>query len=256
MGGAVANHFDLLLGVSPDMPTTFQEAAPLFRSAVVAEADMGVFDGALFERVLADGLGERPMIRRGSLGLTVTREVVESWGVSPGEVWVQARSGSLWAELCEITHFSSPEGVPYHAIRGGRWTSTHVLGLERHLSKPVANGALVAVPVRDEVLFHQIEDEEFVDVTLAMVAHAVDSYLSDPLPVPCDLFWWDAGQLHRIATPRRGPVPVHPCEGVCGDDDAPRVEGGVNKLPGTGPPLGADRSGHHVVPDEEPLSEA
>lgn len=204
MGGAVANHFDLLLGVSPDMPTTFQEAAPLFRSAVVAEADMGVFDGALFERVLADGLGERLMIRRGSLGLTVTREVVESWGVSPGEVWAQARSGSLWAELCEITHFSSPEGVPYHAIRGGRWTSAHVLGLERHLSKPVANGALVAVPGRYEVLFHQIEDEEFVDVTLAMMAHAVDSYLSATLPVSCDLFWWDAGQLHRIATPAEG----------------------------------------------------
>lgn len=52
MGGAVANHFDLLLGVSPDMPTTFQEAAPLFRSAVVAEADMG-FSTVRFSNVFS-----------------------------------------------------------------------------------------------------------------------------------------------------------------------------------------------------------
>src|SRR5690606_9538448 len=135
---AVRSHFDTLLAVDPSMPATFDEAAPGLRAAAVAESDLGLFDGALMERPLVDGLGERLMLRRGPLGMTVTTEAVRRWRVDAPRVWERARSGSLW------------------------------------------------------------------DVALAMLRHAMSSYVESPLPVGCDLFWWDDGTLHRICTPAGG----------------------------------------------------
>lgn len=53
---------------------------------MIAESDMGLSDGALLERKLVDGLGERLKLRRGEVGMTVTREVVCSWGVAESDV--------------------------------------------------------------------------------------------------------------------------------------------------------------------------
>src|SRR5690606_37187569 len=73
--------------------------------------------------------------------------------------------------------------------------------LGRYLASYPNFGALVAVPTRDEVLVHQIRDEEFTDAALAMLSHAANSYVESPLPVGCDLFWWNEGNLSRICTP-------------------------------------------------------
>lgn len=198
---AVRNHFEVLLQASPEMPATFEEAASNLRSAVVAAADLGLFDGALMERPLTDGLGERLMLRRGELGMTVTTEVVESWDVPSHRVWNRARSGSLWDEPAERERFTVGDGVHYLAIRGGRWTSTRVLAIDRYLDPAPRYGALVAVPARDEILVHQIRDESFTDAALAMLSHTASSFVESPLPVGCDLFWWNRGELARICTP-------------------------------------------------------
>lgn len=200
--GFVQSHFDVLLSADPEMPTTFAEAAPGLRSAVVAEADLGWFDGAILERPLVDGLGERLMLRRGALGMTVTAEVVDGWGVDRRRVWDRARSGSLWDEPVQReTHAVAGGAARYFALQGGRWTSTRVLGLDRYLSGRPSFGALVAVPARDEVLVHQIRDESFTDAALAMLSHTATSFVESPLPVGCDLYWWNEGELARICTP-------------------------------------------------------
>lgn len=198
----VRSHFDVLASATPEMPATFEEAAPGLRSAVVAEADMGLFDGAILERPIVDGLGERLMLRRGLLGVTVTAEVVEGWGTDPAVVWDRARSGSLWDEPVErATHSVAGGAARYHSLRGGRWTSTRALALGRYLRGPHSFGALVTVPARDEVLVHQIADESFTDAALAMLSHTAASYVESPLPVGCDLYWWNEGRLARICTP-------------------------------------------------------
>ncbi|MFP3915379.1 MAG: hypothetical protein ACLFWM_10930 [Actinomycetota bacterium] len=200
--GYVRSHFDVLLSATPEMPSTFEEAAPNLRSAIIAEGDLGWFDGAILERPLVEGLGERLMLRRGSLGMTVTSEVVDRWGVAHEAVWDRARSGSLWDEPVEReSHLLAGGVVRYFSLRGGRWTSTRVLALDRYLDVHHPFGALVAVPARDEVLVHQIRDESFTDAALAVLSHAADSYLESPLPVGCDLFWWHDDRLARICTP-------------------------------------------------------
>lgn len=202
---AVRSHFDTLLAVDPSMPATFDEAAPGLRAAVVAESDLGLFDGALMERPLVDGLGERLMLRRGPLGMTVTTEAVRRWRVDAPRVWERARSGSLWDEPVHTERFRVGEGAAdYLAVRGGRWTSAHVLAIGRYVGPRHPYGALVAVPTRDEILVHHIRDESLTDVALAMLRHAMSSYVESPLPVGCDLFWWDDGTLHRICTPAGG----------------------------------------------------
>lgn len=198
---AVEDHFDVLLEASPEMPARFDEAAASLRSAVIAEADLGLFDGALMERPLTDGLGERLMLRRGMLGMTVTSEVVDGWGVPVERVWDRARSGSLWDEPVQRERFTVGVGVRYLAIRGGRWTSTRVLALDRYLDSDTRYGALVTLPARDEVLVHQIRDDSFTDAALAMLSHTAASYVESPLPIGCDLFWWNRGELARICTP-------------------------------------------------------
>lgn len=198
---AVTEHFDVLLQVDPEMPATFEEASPNLRSAVIAEADLGLFDGAIMERPLVDGLGERLMLRRGQLGMTVTAETVDGWGVDTEVVWARARDASLWDEPVERCSFRLGAGVEFSALRGGRWTSTRVLAMERHLDARVEYGALVSVPARDEILFHQIRDDRFTDAALAMMSHAATSYWESPLPIGCDLFWWNSGRLARICTP-------------------------------------------------------
>lgn len=197
----VRGHFEVLLSADPTMPASFEEAAPNLRSAVISEVDLGLFDGAIMERPLIEGLGERLMLRRGPLGMTVTAETVEGWDVNPAAVWARARDGALWDEAVHRRPFSVGELARYTAIRGGRWTSSQVLGLERHLSDRVEYGALVAVPARDEILVHQIRDRSFADAALAMLSHAMSSYVESPLPVGCDLYWWWEGGLARICTP-------------------------------------------------------
>ena len=200
---AVAHHFSLLLGADPDVPETFEEAAAGLRSAVVAEADLGLFEGALMERKLVDGLGERLMLKRGPLGITISADAVANWDTAPARVWAKARSGSLWDEPVERHEIRVGPRTRFGAIRGGRWTSTHVLAIDRNLKRPAPYGALVAVPARDEVLFHQIENESFADAALAMLSYAGSSYAESPLPIGCDLYWWSAHGLKRICRPGR-----------------------------------------------------
>ncbi|MGA7272063.1 MAG: hypothetical protein WB239_13410 [Acidimicrobiia bacterium] len=197
---ALESHFDLLLTVDPAQPERFEPAAPNLRSAVIAASDLGLFDGALMERPLVEGLGERLMLRKGPLAMTVTTEVVDGWQVDPGLVWDKARDGSLWDEPAERIGFQSAS-AGFTAVRGGRWTSTRVLAMERYVDPTSPYGALVAVPARDEVLYHRIEGRSFTDAALAMLEHAAASFLASPLPVGCDLFWWRSGRLWRICRP-------------------------------------------------------
>lgn len=196
----VRSHFELLLAADHEMPPTFAAAAAGLRSAVVAAVDLGLFEGAIMERPLVDGLGERLMLRRGALGLTVTEETVHGWLTDVDEVWAAARQNALWDEPVHREEFRIGS-TRYSAIRGGRWTSTRVLDLDRYLDRRLDFGALVAVPARDEVLIHQIRDEGFTDAALAMLSHTVDAYVEAPLPVGCDLYWWSGSELARICTP-------------------------------------------------------
>lgn len=197
---ALESHFDLLLAVDPTQPDRFEAAAPNLRSAVIAASDLGLFEGALMERPLVDGLGERLMLRRGPLAMTVTNAVVDGWDVDPERVWHKARQGSLWDEPAERFGLRSGS-VGFTAVRGGRWTSARVLAMDRYADPHSRFGALVAVPARDEILYHRIEGRAFADAALAMLEHVANSYLSSPLPVGCDLFWWRSGRLWRICRP-------------------------------------------------------
>lgn len=197
----VDSHFDTLLTADPTMPVSFEEASLNLRSAVIAEADMGLFDGAIMERPLVDGLGERLMLRRGALGMTITRGAFESWETDEDLVWKTARDRALLDEPVHTVTFRVDRGIRYMAVRGGRWTSTRAVAIEGVLGGEPEYGALVAVPARDEILVHRIRDEGFTDATLAMLSHAVTSYVESPLPVGCDLFWWADGRLARICTP-------------------------------------------------------
>ncbi|CAN5823864.1 hypothetical protein BH23ACT5_BH23ACT5_01060 [soil metagenome] len=196
---AVSHHFELLAGIDPSMPETFAEARPNLRAAVVAAADLGWFEGATMERPLVDGLGERLMLRRGMLGMTVSSTVVDGWQVDEREVWAAGRDNALLDEPVEV--FPTRMGaVGYLTIRGGRWASSQVLGLDRHIGRH-DYGALVSIPARDEVLVHVIVDEAFVEAALAMLTAAASTFAAAPLPVGCDLYWWDDGSLWRICTP-------------------------------------------------------
>lgn len=198
----VGRHFDALRVARPQLPETFQEARPQLRSAVIAETDLGLFDGAIMERQLTDGLGERLMVKQGDLGVTVTTEVVAGWDVDDSRVWAQARQGSWLDEpvVVDVHRVGMVDGA-YLSIRGGRWTSTRVLDLDPYLQPRFDYGAIVAIPERGEVLVHQIRNESFTDVSLAMLSHTVHSFGEAPLPVGCDLFWWSGSELARICTP-------------------------------------------------------
>jgi hypothetical protein len=195
-GEAVRAHFRALDEVDPTMPESFSSARAGLRSAVVSEADLGMFDGALAERPLVDGLGERLMLKRGSFGLTVTTEVIEGWGVAPGEVWETARRNAMWDEPL------TPVRSALHlTLIGGSWTSTCAVDVSRFLEDGDDFGALLTVPSRHEVLVHTIRDETFMDAAVAMLSATAATFSSDPLPVSCDLFWWHDHRLHRICTP-------------------------------------------------------
>jgi hypothetical protein len=199
---AVSHHFGLLAEVDPAMPSSFVEARPNLRSAVVAEADLGWFEGAIMERPLVDGLGERLMLRRGMVGMTVSSQTVDSWQVDHGQVWAAGRDNALLDEPVEVCPTRVGD-VGYLTIRGGRWASSQVLGLDRHLGS-LAYGALVAVPSRSEVLVHAIVDQGFVEAALAMLTTAASTFAAAPLPIGCDLFWWGDDALWRICTPGSG----------------------------------------------------
>lgn len=197
---AVDLHFSALFAVDPSPPEVFEEAEPNLRSAVVAASDLGMFEGALVERPLAPGLGERLMLKRGDLAMTVTVDAASAWGVDPDEVWATARSNAIWDEPVTRRRVAV-EGGRYLALEGGSWASTRVVDLGRELDPTVAYGALVAVPARRAVLVHQIRDPGFVTVAVEMLRAAVACHVRAPLPVTCDLYWWNAGRLERICAP-------------------------------------------------------
>ncbi|MPZ53050.1 MAG: hypothetical protein GEU79_10025 [Acidimicrobiia bacterium] len=198
--GLVRAHFEGLLRVEVVVPESYDEARTRLRSAVISEHAMGMFDGALMERPLVDGLGERLMLRHGSMGMTVTEDVASSWGVEMEQVWKEARERSIWDESV-IRDVYMKEGLTFTAIRGGIWTSSRVLDLDRFIDPRIDYGVLTVVAARDEVLFHQIRDDRFAEAAVAMIEFAGLGFDETPFPVGCDLHWWFGDRLHRVGAP-------------------------------------------------------
>lgn len=166
-------------------------------------------------RLLADGLPnqEHLVLRKPMEGVlsvlvydlpdaiaTVPREHVTNWCMFDDELFELAlgrvREDKPGRELVEIE-----AGVQAEVLAGESYfAASHALLIDEYLPKGSDLGALIALPHRHLVVYHEIKDERVVPALNRLVQLADAMYADGPGAISPSVFWYDPAhrRYHRI----------------------------------------------------------
>jgi len=129
--------------------------------------------------------------------MTVNREMAAGWGVPIDELFAIARQ-HMAAEVESYERSSVPigDGVAVEALVGDSFfVASQIIRFEE-LAAPGANGALVALANRHQLLWHDIEKVAgTVAAVQVMLQLALRGYQEGPGSLTPDLYWWHRGAL-------------------------------------------------------------
>ncbi len=166
---------------------------PLLRSRVYAEGALLADDVAT--QHLAEGLVEVLVAEVDGAVRSLPTTVVDGWGVSRGELFVQGRQQVLAAGLLTRRELDL-EGVVLTALESSApFAATHVHWLPSYVDVPAA-GALVALPTRHLVLVApMVGRTQTIDAAQALLVNADRLWRDGPGELSPDLWWWKPPEL-------------------------------------------------------------
>jgi hypothetical protein len=130
------------------------------------------------------------------MAMSVPREKLEGWGVTPEEALSMAVEPTL-AEPATADTLRLPEGPAIYAMESdGLYVTTRALVLQRWVESKY--GALVAVPNRHVLLYHPITDGGAIAALYALHAMAEGAYKDGPGALVPSVYWWTPGRYMRI----------------------------------------------------------
>jgi hypothetical protein len=161
-------------------------------------------------RVLAPGINVHPVVDLPDRVMLVLRRHLSNWGINEDELF---RLGTEQARRHEIVRpelIDLGEGISFHTIRGNSFlVSANALWLEEYI-EPVGRGALVALPNRHEVLFHEIKSlEPFVRTHDALAKIVRNLFDEGPGSISPELYWWCRGRWTHLPLKFEKGRPVH-----------------------------------------------
>lgn len=99
-------------------------------------------------------------------------------------------------------HFTFVEGESVH-------TASHAVLLPQLAGAPdTADGWLLAVPSRHQLLWHVVRDRTVVASLAAMARIALRAYEASPGALSPDLYWWDGTAYERVTSLDGGTIAV------------------------------------------------
>lgn len=178
----------------PDL-SDLGEVRPLLRIRLWNDAYLPALDQIVALPVMP-GVSAVLCVDTPDMALSVPREQVEKWGVTPEEALSMALEPTL-AEPATSDTLRLPEGPVVVAMESdGLYVTTRALVLQRWVGSRF--GALVAIPNRHVLLFHPITDGGAVAALYAMVAMARGAHADGPGALVPDVFWWTPGRYMRV----------------------------------------------------------
>lgn len=161
-------------------------------------------------RRVADGLWARLVHKNGSDEAWCVRpRHLEAWGVAADQALADAENATVWDEPAEVRLVVGPHGDRFTWVGGGPWAAGLVLDLGRFLADPSTYGALVVVPTRNAILFHEPAAASVFASALAILRIGEEWHSTDP--VSPHLYWWRADLLERVVM--AGPAGSEPAWG-------------------------------------------
>lgn len=142
---------------------------------------------------------------------TVPREHVTNWALFDDELFDLAlekvRQDRPDREFVDID-----QGVKAGLLAGPSYFSaTHALLLDDYLSPDALAGALVAIPHRHVVLYHEIRDSRVIPALNRMVHLAHAMHAEGPGPISPSVFWYHHHRFLRIpAKVEDGSIEIYP----------------------------------------------
>jgi hypothetical protein len=170
----------------PEVPARWSDAKSNLRIRLAADAsDPG---WAVYRRV-CEGLDQMLLWKTNCGAVTVSEQNIETWQIEPDEVWRAALEHTIWDEPRQ-RRILEKDGVRIVWVRHSFWASSVLLSLG-HLLSPVNRfGAVVMVPVRDALLYAEVNDERVVHASAAMIDLGGRWFVDDPGAISPDLFWY------------------------------------------------------------------
>jgi hypothetical protein len=143
---------------------------------------------------------------------TVPREHVTNWGLFDDELFELALD-QVRQEKPDREDVDIDEGGVKATLLAGPsyFSATHALLLDEYLTDKAAAGALVAIPHRHVVLFHEIVDQKVIPALnrMAHLAHAMHE--EGPGSISPSVYWYDRTRFRRIpAKVEDGTIEIYP----------------------------------------------
>lgn len=203
---AIAEHFETL-AAEPGRPASWEEAAAMVRLRV---DPAGRTDASTVVWPVNDELVVTLVVAAHGGSLPVTDAELSDWHVKPELAFDRALHNSLEAEpaVDEVTQLA--DGTDIHSIRGGPYTSAHLLALEQHVTE-APGGAVVALPTEDTLLYHRLVDYTAVAAINTLAEEAARLHAAGDATISPHLFWWRGGELTPLpAKTDGGKVAIQP----------------------------------------------
>ena len=170
----------------PAIPQAFADARRRLRIRLAADASD---PGWAAYRPVCDGLDQMLVLTTDCGAMTISDEQIEKWGVPADEVWAEALDHTIWDEPRD-RKILDKENMRLVWVRNSFYASSALLSLDHLLSPANRFGAVVMVPVRDALLYTEVNDEQFLYASAGMIDVGGRWYVDDSGPISADLFWY------------------------------------------------------------------
>lgn len=127
----------------------------------------------------------------------VTPDQVTSWGIDTRSAFALGLYNTVQEEITQ-EKLTLEDGVVLYAWTGeSQYIASRGLALERWLDNK--RGAFVAVPTRNLLLFHPIQDEHALSAVYDLWATAQEPFKhGGPHALSGDVYWWTPGRFTRV----------------------------------------------------------
>lgn len=202
---AIDNHFDNMFRSQQQAAdldqraANFEEVRPLIKVRIHPAGHPGVASGQCIHRSLADDLVEILTYDLPTSVVSVPSAHAAGWGRGHDELFELGRQNVRAEGRLSPEPLPAGDGATLFALTADSFfVSSHALLLADYLDPVTRWGALVAVPTRQVVLFHSIEDLRVVKVINTMIHVARQACAQGPGSITDSLYWWRDGRLQRL----------------------------------------------------------
>lgn len=194
----VAWHFRHLHDGPPELPDTYNKAKRRLRVRLASDAWVDALPYQDIARPVAEDLQEVLMLTIDGGAASIPPDSVEAWGQPLERLWTDARENNRLEEPRERCALLRPTGEQLTWVRGSWWAASLLLDLGLYMSAGNQHGALAMAPVRDALLYREIDDTAAITSVSGLLEVGLRFHADGPDQVSPHVYWWRDGEVRRV----------------------------------------------------------